>query len=172
MGKHKQERHKLDKHKEKHEKENKHRDQSRDKNKDKENGKLRKDSSKDKETPRKETNSTNKVQQAKKYQYAPFNELMKNVTFVISGFQNPLRGEVRSKACKMGAVYKGDWDASCTHLICAFANTPKFNQVKGKGKIVKKEWVEDNFTNRKKLNWKRYSLTKAADEISDEEIHE
>jgi hypothetical protein len=30
---------------------------------------------------------------------------------------------------EMGAKYKGDWDWSCTHLICAFPNTPKFNQV-------------------------------------------
>ncbi len=32
----------------------------------------------------------------------------------------------------MGAKYKGDWDWSCTHLICAFPNTPKFNQVGGR----------------------------------------
>eukprot|EP00088_Acartia_fossae_P042091 TRINITY_DN4407_c0_g1_i2.p1 TRINITY_DN4407_c0_g1~~TRINITY_DN4407_c0_g1_i2.p1 ORF type:complete len:352 (+),score=101.61 TRINITY_DN4407_c0_g1_i2:1300-2355(+) len=97
---------------------------------------------------------------------------MAGVTFVISGFQNPLRGEIRSKACKMGATYKGDWDGRCTHLVCAFANTPKFNQVKGKGRIVTKDWIEQSFSQRKKLNWKKYSLTKSPDEESEDEILE
>ena len=67
----------------------------------------------------------------------PFHQLMDNVVFTISGFQNPLRGEIRQKAIDMGARYRGDWDSTCTHLVCAFVNTPKFNQVKGKGKIIK-----------------------------------
>lgn len=44
---------------------------------------------------------------------------------------------------------------------CAFANTPKFNQVKGKGKIVTRKWVEDCYMERKKLPWRRYALDKA-----------
>lgn len=41
---------------------------------------------------------------------------------------------------------------------CAFQNTPKFNQVKGKGKIVTKKWVLDCSSNRKRLPWRRYAL--------------
>ena len=58
-----------------------------------------------------------------------FGKLLDGVVFTISGLQNPLRGEIRGKGLEMGAKYKGDWDKDCTHLICAFANTPKFNQV-------------------------------------------
>ena len=42
---------------------------------------------------------------------------MKNVVFVLSGFQNPLRSELRAKATLLGAVYNEDWDATCTHLM-------------------------------------------------------
>ena len=103
----------------------------------------------------------------------PFNKLMDGVVFVISGLQNPLRGEVRQKALEMGAKYKGDWDSSCTHLICEFMNTPKFNQVKGKGKIVKKEWIVKCYSEKKRHPWRRFCLDKndQGDE-SEEEIWE
>lgn len=75
----------------------------------------------------------------------------------------------------MGAKYKPDWDPTCTHLVyyikldlrisekelyhffyrCAFANTPKFNAVKGKGKIVTRQWIEDCFAKRKRYPWRR-----------------
>ena len=42
---------------------------------------------------------------------APFGELFKGVVFAISGFQNPLRGEIRQKALEMGAKYEGDWSS-------------------------------------------------------------
>lgn len=41
---------------------------------------------------------------------------------------------------------------------CAFPNTPKFNQVRGKGKIVTKKWIEDCHSQRKRLPWRRYAL--------------
>lgn len=44
---------------------------------------------------------------------------------------------------------------------CAFANTPKFNQVRGIGKIVKRKWLDDCYNERKKLPWRRYALDKA-----------
>ncbi|XP_023338703.1 DNA repair protein XRCC1 isoform X2 [Eurytemora carolleeae] len=109
---------------------------------------------------------------AKKRKFAPFNKLLDGVVFTISGFQNPLRGEIRGKALKMGAKYRGDWDGTCTHLVCAFSNTPKYNQVKGKGKIVKKDWIEDCFSKRMKLNSKFYALTRDSVDESDEEIYE
>ena len=105
---------------------------------------------------------------------APFSELLKGVIFTISGFQNPLRGEIRKKGLEMGAKYCGDWNSSCTHLVCAFANTPKFNQVVGKGKIVKKEWLEECHSQRKKLPWRRFCLDKRdqGKEESEDEVWE
>jgi len=115
-----------------------------------------------KEAPKKE-------EKAKKV--AKFEKLFDGVTFTISGFQNPLRGDIRGKALEMGAKYKGDWDSQCTHLICAFANTPKFNQVKGKGKIVTKNWIEESYRKRIRLPWRRFHLDKAdRGEESEEEI--
>merc|ERR1712142_6266 len=102
---------------------------------------------------------------------APFCELFKGVVFTISGFQNPLRGDIRQKALDMGAKYCGDWNSSCTHLVCAFANTPKFNQVKGKGIIVKKEWIEECHSQRKRLPWRRFCLDRK-DERKDESEEE
>jgi len=47
----------------------------------------------------------------------PFSELMNNVVFVMSGYENPYRSNIRSKALEMGAKYKHNWDQSCTHLM-------------------------------------------------------
>jgi len=47
----------------------------------------------------------------------PFGKLFEGVIFVMSGFQNPHRKEVRDRAVEMGARYKGDWDSTCTHLM-------------------------------------------------------
>uniref|UniRef100_A0AAY4AC49 DNA repair protein XRCC1 n=1 Tax=Denticeps clupeoides TaxID=299321 RepID=A0AAY4AC49_9TELE len=74
----------------------------------------------------------------------PFNRILEGVVFVLSGFQNPFRGELRDKALAMGARYRPDWTPDSTHLICAFSNTPKYAQVKSAGGfIVRKEWVLD-----------------------------
>lgn len=105
-------------------------------------------------------------------QYKSFNKLFEKVVFVLSGFENPLRSNLRTKALEMGATYQPNWNDRCTHLICAFANTPKYNQVKGKGKIVKKSWIEDCHSQQKYIPWRRYSLVPSdlhRDE-SDEEI--
>lgn len=53
----------------------------------------------------------------KKPKRKPFNRLLEDVVFVISGYQNPLRSELRSKALQMGAKYKVDWNSTCTHLM-------------------------------------------------------
>ena len=91
--------------------------------------------------------------------YEPFRNLFKGVVFALSGFQNPLRGELRAKALDMGARYEADWSTKCTHLVCAFTNTPKFQQVKAAGgKIVKREWVEESHGGRKGLPWRRFCL--------------
>lgn len=47
----------------------------------------------------------------------PFDELFDKVVFSISGYENPYRSVIRSKALEMGAIYKNNWDKSCTHLV-------------------------------------------------------
>lgn len=64
------------------------------------------------------------------------------VVFVLSGFVNPERGMLRSKAIEMGADYQPDWNSDCTLLVCAFPNTPKFRQVEADcGTIVSKVFL-------------------------------
>uniref|UniRef100_A0A8C9SG09 DNA repair protein XRCC1 n=1 Tax=Scleropages formosus TaxID=113540 RepID=A0A8C9SG09_SCLFO len=83
---------------------------------------------------------------AKSTEAVPMDQILEGVVFVLSGFQNPFRGELRDKALAMGAKYRPDWTPDATHLICAFANTPKYSQVKASGGIiVRKEWVLDSW---------------------------
>ena len=58
-----------------------------------------------------------KAKRKKKRIRKPFSKLMEDVVFVMSGYQNPYRAELRRKACEMGARCKPDWDSTCTHLM-------------------------------------------------------
>lgn len=115
-----------------------------------------------------------KVERKPQKRTKPFNKLFDDVVFVISGYQNPLRAELRNKALALGAKYKPDWDRTCTHLICAFINTPKFNQVRGHGKIVKKEWIQECYNRRMRIPWRRYALDSRDENEreSEEEVYE
>ncbi|XP_030638162.1 DNA repair protein XRCC1 [Chanos chanos] len=100
----------------------------------------------------------------------PFNRIMEGVVFVLSGFQNPFRGELRDKALAMGARYRPDWTPDSTHLICAFANTPKYSQVKAAGGlIVRKEWILDCHKRKQKISYKRYLMDGAESSSEDSE---
>lgn len=57
---------------------------------------------------------------------------------------------------------------------CAFRNTPKYNQVKGKGKIVTRHWIEKCYALKKYLPWRRYALdtTESAQPESDVELYD
>jgi DNA-repair protein XRCC1 len=59
--------------------------------------------------------------------------MQEGVVFTISGIQNPERGQLRTKGLEMGGQYRPDWSTDCTVLVCAFVDTPKFNQVKADG---------------------------------------
>lgn len=64
------------------------------------------------------TSSGTPAKKAKKARKTkPFKKLFEGVVFSMSGFENPLRGQIRDKAVEMGAKYKADWDRSCTHLM-------------------------------------------------------
>ncbi|XP_015375795.1 PREDICTED: DNA repair protein XRCC1 [Diuraphis noxia] len=91
-----------------------------------------------------------------------FNQLLNDVVFVMSGYENPYRSNIRSKALEMGAKYKHNWDPSCTHLICAFINTPKYNECKRQGtyRIVTSDWIDKCHSIRCRFPWRRYALDK------------
>nr|XP_033497277.1 DNA repair protein XRCC1 [Epinephelus lanceolatus] len=111
-------------------------------------------------------------QQKASTQQVPFQRMMEGVVFVLSGFQNPFRGELREKALDMGAKYRPDWTPDSTHLICAFANTPKYSQVKSAGGIiVRKEWVLDCHKRKQKISYKRY-LMDGAESSSESEMED
>ncbi|XP_053123563.1 DNA repair protein XRCC1 [Hemicordylus capensis] len=104
---------------------------------------------------------------------ASFQHLLQGTVFVLSGFQNPFRSELRDKALEMGAKYRPDWTPDSTHLICAFANTPKYSQVKGLGGIiVRKEWILDCHRTRRRLPCKRYLMDSQESSSSEEESEE
>ncbi|XP_050422184.1 DNA repair protein XRCC1 [Adelges cooleyi] len=106
----------------------------------------------------------------------PFIKLLENVIFAMSGYENPYRRNVRDKAAEMGATYKANWDSSCTHLLCAFTNTPKYREAKTQGcrRIVKSDWIDKCFSNRCRYPWRRFALDKTEQNKpeSEDEIHE
>ncbi|CAI9111682.1 OLC1v1011967C1 [Oldenlandia corymbosa var. corymbosa] len=99
-------------------------------------------------------------EQETKHQTEPqFSKLLEGVVFVLSGFVNPERGELRSRALEMGARFQPDWNPDCTLLVCAFPNTPKFHQVEaGSGTIVSKEWITECYNQRKLVEIEPYLL--------------
>ncbi|KAK6990048.1 DNA repair protein XRCC1-like isoform X1 [Biomphalaria glabrata] len=113
-------------------------------------------SSSEKTTLKRTNTEPNKASSSK-----TFRKIMESVVFVLSGFENPGRGQLRDMALEMGAKYRPDWGKGCTHLVCAFPNTPKYQQVAGKGKIVTKAWIKDCYNQKKLLPWRGYRLGKA-----------
>ncbi|KAK1358271.1 DNA-repair protein XRCC1 [Heracleum sosnowskyi] len=88
-----------------------------------------------------------------------FSKLLEGVIFVLSGFVNPERGVLRSRAMEMGAEYQADWNSNCTLLVCAFPNTPKFRQVESDcGTIVSKEWISECYNKRKLVDIDPYLM--------------
>lgn len=94
---------------------------------------------------------------------APTHKILENVVFCLSGFENPERGQIRDEAQSMGAQYSPGWNNQCTHLICAFRNTPKYRQVKGYGKIVKKEWIKECRKTKRRANTKSFRMDGGGD---------
>ncbi|XP_028756152.1 DNA-repair protein XRCC1 [Neltuma alba] len=88
-----------------------------------------------------------------------FSKLLEGVVFVLSGFVNPERSILRSRALEMGAEYQPDWNSDCTLLVCAFPNTPKFRQVEADcGTIVSKDWILECYAQRKLLDIESYLM--------------
>ncbi|CAN6707067.1 unnamed protein product [Malus baccata var. baccata] len=90
---------------------------------------------------------------------ANFSKLMEGVVFVLSGFVNPERSNLRSQALEMGAEYQPDWSSDCTLLVCAFPNTPKFRQVEADcGTIVSKDWISECYAQKKLVDIESYLM--------------
>ncbi|XP_014211952.1 DNA repair protein XRCC1 [Copidosoma floridanum] len=90
-----------------------------------------------------------------------FSKLLKDVVFSLSGYVNPQRDEIRRKLLLMGGKYNVNPNITnnkCTHLICAFQNTPKSRKLIGHTKIVNHQYIEDCFNLKKRLPWRRYAL--------------
>ncbi|XP_077965792.1 DNA repair protein XRCC1-like [Styela clava] len=114
--------------------------------------------------------NTSQASTSKKRKKKPYNEILSGVVFVISGFQNPLRSELRDKALGMGAQYRRDWTQDSTHLICAFPNTPKYRQVSlSGGKIVRKEWINDCAGRKELVSWRNYNMGSDPSDSSSED---
>ncbi|XP_072281993.1 DNA repair protein XRCC1 [Pyxicephalus adspersus] len=112
-------------------------------------------------TTKKKTSSTSQPME--------LNRILQGTVFVLSGFQNPFRSDLRDKALEMGAKYRPDWTPDSTHLICAFANTPKYSQVKSAGGIiVKKEWILDCYRTKQRLPYKKYLMDGAESSTEDD----
>ncbi|XP_022699383.1 DNA repair protein XRCC1-like isoform X4 [Varroa jacobsoni] len=95
-------------------------------------------------------------------------KIMQGVTFALSGFQNPLRSQIRMQALSMGAKYMPDWSDECTHLICAFANTPKWAQVAAiGGKIVTRDWIDACKQAGAQIAWRNFKCGKYRDKVLD-----
>lgn len=65
------------------------------------------------------TPNINKRKRKKLYpKRMPYDKIMSEVTFVLSGYENPRRSQLRDLALDMGALYKPFWEkSSCTHLM-------------------------------------------------------
>jgi hypothetical protein len=64
-----------------------------------------------------EIGSNNLSPNKSKTYFKPKETIFKGVIFALSGFQNPLRSELRDKGMKLGAKYRPDWTDDCTHLM-------------------------------------------------------
>ncbi|NXP66184.1 XRCC1 protein, partial [Chloropsis cyanopogon] len=92
------------------------------------------------------------------------------VVLALSGFQNPLRAHLRAAATAMGAQYRPDWTPECTHLVCAFARTPKAARARQRGGVVVgQEWIWECQRRGKRVTCDRYLLDGSASSGSEGE---
>ncbi|XP_058716012.1 DNA repair protein XRCC1 [Poecile atricapillus] len=92
------------------------------------------------------------------------------VVLALSGFQNPLRAQLRSAAAGLGARYRPDWSPDCTHLVCAFARTPKAARARSSGGVVVgPEWIWECQRRGRRVECDRYLLDGSASSSSEGE---
>ncbi|XP_037873099.1 DNA repair protein XRCC1 isoform X2 [Bombyx mori] len=88
-------------------------------------------------------------------------DVLRGVRFVLSGYQNPLRQELRREGVALGARWEPVWGPACTHLICAFPNTPKLQEVRrvagGAVPAVRADWLRACRRARRRVPWRPYA---------------
>uniref|UniRef100_A0A5K3EIX3 BRCT domain-containing protein n=1 Tax=Mesocestoides corti TaxID=53468 RepID=A0A5K3EIX3_MESCO len=87
--------------------------------------------------------------------------ILDGVVVAFSGYKNPFRAELRDLCLRLGAQYRQEWTDDCTHLICAFPNTPKWNAVKGKGIIASHKWIQACNATKRRVSWRPYRVGRA-----------
>ena len=84
---------------------------------------------------------------------------LNGVYISISGIENPNRAQLREQALSLGARYAPQWLSGCTHLICAFPNTPKYREAKKDGGVVvEASWLRDCAREQRKLPTSKYEM--------------
>ncbi|NXO03823.1 XRCC1 protein, partial [Rhinopomastus cyanomelas] len=92
------------------------------------------------------------------------------VVLALSGFENPLRGQLRGAALALGAGYRPDWGPDCTHLVSAFPRTPKVSQARARGGVVVgPSWIWDCQRLQRRLPCSQYLLDGSGSASSDSE---
>ncbi|GBP58963.1 DNA repair protein XRCC1 [Eumeta japonica] len=109
-----------------------------------------------------EPSTSNTKKKAKISRSRSPHRLLEDVVFVISGYENPRRSNLRNAALAMGARYEKDWMPRCTHLVCAFSNTPKLKTVRAskdgqKAIVVTGEWIEECSKHCRRLPWQWFA---------------
>ncbi|XP_046967928.1 DNA repair protein XRCC1 isoform X2 [Vanessa cardui] len=87
-------------------------------------------------------------------------DVLAGVTFTLSGYENPLRAELRAVGLRLGARYLPGW-RGCSHLVCAFPNTPKLREARAGGggaAAVAAEWLRACAARRRRLPWRWFAL--------------
>ncbi|XP_061300336.1 DNA repair protein XRCC1 [Pezoporus flaviventris] len=96
--------------------------------------------------------------------------ILAGVVVALSGFENPLRGQLRAAAVAMGAEYSPDWTPRCTHLVSAFSRTPKAARARAMGGLlVSPDWIWDCRRRGRRLPCRPYLLDGSASSGSEEE---
>ncbi|XP_065510714.1 DNA repair protein XRCC1-like [Caloenas nicobarica] len=100
----------------------------------------------------------------------PGSAVLGGVVLVLSGFQNPLRSQLRAAAAELGAAYSPDWTARSTHLVAAFPRTPKAAAARsGGGFVLGPAWIWDCRRARRRLPETPYLLDGSASSGSEGE---
>ncbi|XP_033928176.1 DNA repair protein XRCC1 [Melopsittacus undulatus] len=100
----------------------------------------------------------------------PPDAILAGVVVALSGYQNPLRGQLRAAAVAMGAEYSPDWTPRCTHLVSAFPRTPKAARARAMGGVVvSPDWIWDCRRRGQRLPCRTYLLDGSASSGSEGE---
>ncbi|TKR93227.1 hypothetical protein L596_007723 [Steinernema carpocapsae] len=86
-------------------------------------------------------------------------DLLKGVCFSFSGYQNPMRSDLRDKALEMGAKYCNVLTPECTHLVSAFKNTPKMKAIGRNAVAVSGRWIRRCYAEKKRLPESKYPVS-------------